>query len=107
MFVGCALFAAVLLANGVQSLPDHLPSLLWIGLVVFGLGWLLVATTGTQWGVTHMEAGRSSIIIIMELVTAVLSAALIQGNHLHAMEWTGGLLILTAAVLEAWRPDEV
>ena len=57
---------------------------------------MLLANIGSQWGVSHMEAGRSSVIIIMELITAVVSATLIAGEHMDTMEMIGGALILVA-----------
>jgi drug/metabolite transporter (DMT)-like permease len=53
-----------------------------------------------------MEAGRSSVLIIMELVAAVASAAVINGARLRPIEWLGGVLIVGAAVIEARRPIE-
>ncbi len=50
-----------------------------------------------------MEAGRASVIIILELVTAVASALWIGGERMSVTEMVGGALILTAAVIEARR----
>lgn len=105
MFVGCLLWALPLTLLGVQPLPGGVPVEVWLQLVVFGLVWLFAATAGTQWGVSHMETGRSSVLIIMELVTAVISAALINGSRLRPIEWLGGVLIVAAAVVEARRPE--
>ena len=104
MFIGCLIWALPLTLLGVQELPTGVPGQVWIELVAFGLIWLFVATAGTQWGVSHMETGRSSVLIIMELVTAVVSAALINGTRLRPVEWLGGTLIVAAAVIEARRP---
>jgi drug/metabolite transporter (DMT)-like permease len=52
-----------------------------------------------------MEAGRSSIIIIMELVTAVLSASILLNETMSPTEMVGGLLIVVAAFLEARRAN--
>ena len=87
-------------------MPAAVPTGVWLELVCFGLIWLFVATVGTQWGVAHMEAGKSSVLIIMELVTAVASAAIINGARLRPIEWLGGVLIVAAAVIEARRPVE-
>jgi drug/metabolite transporter (DMT)-like permease len=106
MFAGCLLWAVPLTLFGVQPLPDGVPVNVWLELVGFGLVWIFVATVGTQWGVSHMEAGRSAVLIIMELVTAVTSAALINGTQLRPIEWLGGSLIVAAAFLEARRPAE-
>jgi drug/metabolite transporter (DMT)-like permease len=50
-----------------------------------------------------MEAGRSAVLIIMELVTAVTSAAVLNGTRLRPVEWLGGSLIVAAAFVEARR----
>ncbi|MFZ5722824.1 MAG: DMT family transporter [Pseudomonadota bacterium] len=102
-FAGCALFAALLIAGGAQSMPEGVPGSSW-GFAA-GLGLLLLCVTlGSQYGVTHLEAGRASVIIIVELLTATLTAAWWAGDTLHGVEWIGGALILVAAVLEARRP---
>jgi drug/metabolite transporter (DMT)-like permease len=103
-FVGCLLWAAALAALGVQRPPPDVAPWIWIQVAAFGLVWILVATIGTLWGVARMEAGRSSILIIMELFTAVGSAALLGGRELEPLEWLGGALMILAAILEAWRP---
>jgi drug/metabolite transporter (DMT)-like permease len=104
MFVGCLLWAGPLTLFDGQRLPLDVPSSVWLELVAFGLVWLFLATAGTQWGVAHMEAGRSSVLIIMELVATVASASLINGTRLRPIEWLGATLIATAAFLEARRP---
>jgi drug/metabolite transporter (DMT)-like permease len=104
-FVGCLLWAVVLVLAGVGSVPVDVPSVIWLQLSAFGTVWILLATAGTLWAVHHMEAGRSSVLIIMELVTAVGSAAIITGHMPSPIEWSGGVLILASAVLEAWRPS--
>jgi len=75
--------------------------------MVYGAFWLTLITLGTQWGVTQMEAGRSAIIIVMELVVAVISVALITHTDLKLYEIVGGLMVLSAAVLEGSRGEEV
>ena len=106
MFAGCLVWALPLALLGVHRPPVAVPSGVWLELVGFGLVWLLMATVGSQWGVAHMEAGKSSVLIIMELVAAVASAAVINGARLRPIEWLGGVLIVVAAVIEARRPVE-
>ena len=65
------------------------------------MGWLLVTTLATQWGVTHLEAARASVIIILELVAAVVSATLLGVETWTAIKLAGTVLILAAAVMEA------
>jgi drug/metabolite transporter (DMT)-like permease len=104
MFAGCILWSLPLTLLGVQALPGGVPAVVWLELAAFGLIGLLAATAGTQWGVAHMETGRSSVLIIMELVAAVVSAALINGARLQPIEWLGGSLIVASAFAEARRP---
>ena len=104
MVLGGAVMAAALLLAGVQDWPTA-PAFAWTGAVGYGVGWLCLATLATQYGVTHMEAGRASIIIILELVIAVTSAVLIGGEQMSSTELAGGALILAAALLEARRSD--
>ena len=103
MFAGCLLFAGAASLSGVQPWPSGIPAPVWGLLALFGVAWVLIATLGTQWGVTHLEAGRASVIIVTELLTAVVSALIIAGERLAPMEWMGVALILAAALLEA-RP---
>ncbi len=106
MFAGCLVWAIPLTLLGVQPLPEHVPAGVWLQLAGLGLIWLFAATAGTQWGVAHMEAGKSSVLIIVELVAAVASAALINGVRLRPIEWLGGVLIVAAAFIEARRSSE-
>ncbi|MBM4228877.1 MAG: DMT family transporter [Gammaproteobacteria bacterium] len=78
-----------------------------LGALAYG-AWILVATGTTQFGVTHLPAGRVAILIILELVVAVLSAVLLGEETLAAREWLGVALVLAAAVLETRSgPGEV
>jgi drug/metabolite transporter (DMT)-like permease len=106
MFYGTFTLAALLLLGGVESLPEFISMQAWSGLFLYALLWLLLANLGSQWGVTHMEAGRSSIIIIMELLTAVVSATLIAGEIMNTHEYFGGVLIVAAAFIEALRTKD-
>ena len=74
--------------------------------MAYGAIWLTLITLGTQWAVTRMEAGRSAIIIVTELVVAVSSAALLTGAELRLPELIGGLMVLSAAIMEGMRAQE-
>lgn len=102
MVLGGAVIAAALLASGVQPWPATTTTA-WAGAVGYGIVWLVFANLATQYGVTHMEAGRASIIILLELVVAVASAVALGGEDMSATEFAGGALILVAAVIEARR----
>jgi len=53
-----------------------------------------------------MEAGRSSIILVMELVVAVVSAAIISNAQLGINEMIGGAMVIGAALVEGMRGDD-
>ena len=105
MFIGCTLIIAVsiLLIPPQVSLPGH-AAIGWA--MAYGALWLTMITIGTQWAVTRIEAGRSAVIIVMELVVAVVSVAYISGEALKLYEVIGGLLVISAALLEGMRSDE-
>ena len=63
--------------------------------------WMAIAMWTTMYGVTHLEAGRSGVLLVAELVVAAVSAMLIAGERLEGLEWLGAALILVAAVAEA------
>ena len=102
MMLGGFVMAGALLVAGVQPQAVRFtPDALWAA--AYGGIWLLAAAAATPWGVSHMEAGRASILIVMELVTAVTSAMLIAGERLAPLEWFGAALILAATLIEATR----
>ncbi len=105
MFIGCGLMAVVAMPLLTMEAPA-VSAGTWVLVLLFGLAWLLVATLGTQWAVTHMEAGRASVLLITELLAAVASAVVIGGESLSGGEMVGGALILAATLLEAKRAPE-
>ncbi|MET0066936.1 MAG: DMT family transporter [Candidatus Thiodiazotropha sp.] len=105
MFAGCAALAGLGLIGTDQSWPTGISPLAWGGVLLYAFVWLLPANLGAQYGVTHLEAGRASVILILELVAAVVSATLIGDEWMTPLEWTGAGLILSAALIEALRSE--
>jgi drug/metabolite transporter (DMT)-like permease len=103
VFVGSLGWGAVTVALGSGTRPVTATADDWLAVVAFGLVWILLATLGTLFGVNHLEAGRSSVLILMELVTAVTSSALLLRQLPDAGACVGGALILTSALIEALR----
>jgi drug/metabolite transporter (DMT)-like permease len=106
MFLGCVVLAGTLLLGGVEEVSFTLSGETWTMILAYSIFWLFLANIGSQWGVTHMEAGRSSIIIILELITAVISASLLTGETMTLVELLGGAFILSAAFIEALRTKD-
>ena len=103
MFLGCASMMGLYMIIGNVSvvLPESIITTSYA--VFYGVIWITLITFGTQWSVTHLEAGRSSLIIVTELLVAVVSAAIITQSSMTTIEIFGGLLVLSAAILEASR----
>lgn len=105
MFIGCAVLIGsyVLLTPTAASLVDNMTPYYAI---LYGIVFLTLITFGTQWGVTQLEAGQASLIIVMELVAAVVSVALLTELGLGLREIAGAMMVLTAAIMEGWRDSE-
>lgn len=105
LFMGCFAIAGVMLLLGVGASSVDAT---WYGIglcLAYAVFWLFWANVGSQWAVTKMPAGRSSILIITELVAAVISAILIGGEHLTLNVLIGGALVLSATAIEVFRVD--
>lgn len=101
MLLGTAALAALaLLAQSPSASPPSTAAL--AGAAGYGL-WVLLATIGMQFGVTHMAAVRASVLMILELIVAVLSAVLLGEDELSTRELAGVILVLLAAIIEARR----
>jgi len=99
MLLGAPLLALALVACGLQTAtaPAAGPA---GGAVLYGL--LVVIATGmSQYGVTHLEAGRVAVLIILELGVTVVSAVALGVDTLSPREWAGVALVLAAAAAEA------
>jgi len=57
---------------------------------------MVVMTLVVLYGVTHMPAHRSAVILLFELVVGAVSAQLLTDEHVMVNEWIGGLLIVLA-----------
>jgi drug/metabolite transporter (DMT)-like permease len=101
-FVGCGAVSALLLPMAGHAFPD-ISALLALQLGLFAVLWLTGAMWTQTYGVTHLEAGRTAVLTIFELVAAVVTALWIGGERLPAIGWVGAALIVTAALIEA-RP---
>lgn len=103
MFMGCA----VLLGGYLFLLPEQRfvdQDMQSIGMtVLYGITWLSLVSFGSQWGVTKIEAGRASIIIVMELVAAVVSVTILLGQYLSVAELLGIILVIGSVIIEGTR----
>lgn len=105
MFWGCALIGGVLLLAGLETIPV-VSGMNWMWIALMGVGWYLLAASGSQWAVTKLQAGQAGVIMVMELIAAVASAALLGESDMTLLKSAGVLCVMAASVLEAWRPAE-
>lgn len=128
LVAGLALAGANVLFRYLQDEPMLVKlSVMQVGAVIFGLLFLLIlpepgaritlagvvqsalyggtlllgAMLATQYAVERLPAGRSAILMTLELLVASASALLIGHEHPALNVWLGGFLILGAALLEA------
>ncbi len=97
---GCALISLGFLLWDEQ--PVQMLNATQIGILsALSLLWVVPGTLATFYGVARLDAGKAAILLLAELVVGVFSAVLIGGEYLSVQEIVGGILILTAAVIEA------
>ena len=85
---------------------DPLPTvsaLAWSGAVTLGVSGFLFSTLLVVYGVTHMPAQRSAVIMLFEILVGALSAWWLAAEALEWREWAGGALILAAGLVAAIR----
>lgn len=98
--VGCTACAAMTL--GLSAAPMAWPvGSGWVGVVLFTLIWIIGGTSTTVYGMSHLPASRAALIVLAELVSAVVSASWVLQRPPQRLECVGGLMILTAAALDA------
>lgn len=77
----------------------------WLQIAAFGLFWL-AAMGAAQYGFSHVEASRAAVLVVIELLVSVLTAALFGTRELGPGEWCGGALVLAAALIAARPPRD-
>ena len=106
VFVGCGLLSAIATMLTGRELPV-IGAGLWLALLAYGFGWMLLATVTWQYGVSHLESSRAGVILLAELLVSVGTAIAFGGESLSPMGWAGGALIAIAALAEALFPPSV
>ncbi|MGD8515289.1 MAG: EamA family transporter, partial [Granulosicoccaceae bacterium] len=99
-FLGVCIVAAAGVLLYRQPLPAVDPVYIYwtIALGVIGM---TIMTLSVQYGVTHMPAQRSAVILLFEVVVGAVSASLLTDETVLLQEWLGGILIVSAALVAA------
>lgn len=107
---GCALPVGLLVfvAVGNQHGPGGWPALSiildaapWIAAAAFI--WVVPAMVLSLWGAGHLAPGRASILMTTEVIVGVGSAVWLAGEDLGWHKIIGGVLIVSASLLESWQ----
>lgn len=99
-FIFCPPIALI----GNYFVPTSMPvldAMTWFLLVLFAFFWLFGATLLTTYGIANIETSRASILQVMELFVAIVTAMWLGGEVLALKEYIGGALIITATILES------
>lgn len=88
-------------------LPSHAPPPTWLQLRILA-PWLLLAAagflipvmTGVYWGSRHVDPGRLGILLQIEAVVGIGSAALFAGEPFGARQAAGAVLVVGAGIVE-------
>jgi drug/metabolite transporter (DMT)-like permease len=104
-FVFAAITAALLVfmlgwADAWPTFEGLAASLPWI-LAAAAL-WVVPAMGLSLWGASRMSPARASMLLMLEVLVGVGSAAWLAGEELGINKIVGGALILSASLVEAW-----
>ncbi|PAU81879.1 EamA family transporter [Halovibrio salipaludis] len=98
--VGAAVLAPVFEPLPSLAIEAAIPAFGW-ALATGGLWWGL-SMVCLMWATARLEPARVGILLMAEVLVGAVSAAVIAGEHLAPIEIAGGLLVLSAGVLEVW-----
>lgn len=82
------------------------PAHTWFSIAGLGVFSTLVPFSCFYAGLRRLPATEAGVIATLEPVVAVVAAWAVLAESLSALQWTGAGLVLAAAVLAAFSPDE-
>lgn len=97
--VAAALAGVAVRLGGETAVPPSLGALAMIAAA--SLLWLLPTTGAQLWGAARLDPGRLALLMLLEVVAAAASAALLTDEPFGLREAAGCVLILAAGALEA------
>ena len=110
MFVVFALLMSLLLIlwqqgtfAGMPDLPTLQGAWYWIAIIAFGM---LPITYLTIWPATVLSPGRVGMLLMVEVLVGVASAAILTDEPFGLREITGATLIIAAGIVEVLRQQK-
>lgn len=98
LLLGTAMLAVwVPLRYGLPPLA-HVSTRAWLALAASGVLCTATTTLLWNWGMTQVPASQAGVLLNMEPLMGSLLGVFVLGEHLGPSAWTGGCMILAAAV---------
>ncbi|MEO6830142.1 MAG: EamA family transporter [Acidobacteriaceae bacterium] len=85
--------------------PIHISMTAWMALAASGLLCTASTTFLWNWGMTKVPASRAGVFLNLEPLLGSLLGIVFLGEHLGAVAWVGGAMIIGAAATLTSRPD--
>ncbi len=101
---GLVILAIIGQIDLMPSISTLLASADW--LLALAVIWLLPALILSLWGAARMSPGRAGMLMMVEVLVGIVSAAWLAGETLSWQVALGGALILGASALDTLAPQE-
>lgn len=106
VFAAGAVIGAIVLAPVLGPVPAAMP----VATALTAAGWAIAtgalwwgaSMAGLMWAAPRLEPARVGILLMAEVLIGTASAAVLAGETLGPLELIGGVLVLSAGVLEVW-----
>lgn len=106
VFLGAAFFLLTLIPGGrgwtAPTAPLVLDSAAWV--LVLGLVWMPAVIWLTMYGGSRLDPGRVAVLLMLEVVIGLLSAAVLAEEPFGVRELVGAALIVSACGAEVYVP---
>lgn len=102
--IGLAVFALVSTFMLPTTLPDSsvlMAAMPWVLATI--LLWVTPSLVLSLWGAARLSPGRANILMMFEVVVGVGTGVWLAGEELGWNKILGGILIISASVLESWQ----
>jgi drug/metabolite transporter (DMT)-like permease len=111
VFVICALLMSLLLVLWHQGSLEGMPQLssldkAWYWILIIALS-MLPITYLTIWPATVLSPGRVGMLLMVEVIVGVVSAAILTDEQFGVREFAGTMLIISAGVVEVLRQQKI
>lgn len=97
-----AAVTALIVAPIFAPLPEAVTLTALGASVLTGIFWYGLAMVGLMWAATRLDPARIGILLMTEVLVGAASAAWLAGEWLTRPEVIGGLLVITAGIVEVW-----